>query len=283
MNDMREPSAIRVSRARDLPDIELAFGTAVREPAPQQFHEQYEIGLVTAGAARFSRKGSRDVVAAGQFVLLQPGEPHAVDVPATGACSFSVLYVPVALMADAYRTLCRSRDDAYFPALAVTDRALRGAYGRLLPALERGGTLLGSQSVLGEFLVALIARHAHARSLARQPRLTRRAVDRVRDHLRSRFADEVSLDELAAEAHVSKFHLVRLFRQQVGMTPHAYQLALRLAFAKRLLREGEAPGAVAHRAGFYDHSHFAAYFRRCVGMKPEQYRRGVGRTAAIFS
>ena len=52
---------------------------------------------------------------------------------------------------------------------------------------------------------------------------------RAKELLRSRCAESLSLDEIAKDAGIDKFHLCRAFRDEVGLPPHAYLLHVRLA------------------------------------------------------
>jgi AraC-like DNA-binding protein len=57
------------------------------------------------------------------------------------------------------------------------------------------------------------------------------------------------------------------------MSPHAYQLDLRINAARRLLRHGQALTAIAHELGFADQAHFQRAFKERVAMTPGAYRR----------
>jgi AraC-like DNA-binding protein len=103
------------------------------------------------------------------------------------------------------------------------------------------------------------------------------AFERALIHLGHRYDEPVQLGNLAAVACVSKFHLVRLFTATLGITPHRYQLMLRMARAKAMLREGTLVTQVAHGLGFADHSHLGRSFRTHMGMTPTQYQQSVGR------
>jgi AraC-like DNA-binding protein len=101
------------------------------------------------------------------------------------------------------------------------------------------------------------------------------AVRRASDHLRERWDQPVSLAELAGVAGLSRFELVRRFRQQTGVTPHAFQVNLRVERARALLASGSAPAAVAAACGFADQPHLTRTFKRAVGVTPGRYARAV--------
>lgn len=91
----------------------------------------------------------------------------------------------------------------------------------------------------------------------------------------SHFAREISLDEVAAVAGVSRFHLTRAFAAATGLPVMAYVKARRLSEAARALAKG-APDilTVALEAGYGSHEAFTRAFRDQFGITPEQLRTG---------
>ncbi|MDQ3805070.1 MAG: AraC family transcriptional regulator, partial [Acidobacteriota bacterium] len=119
----------------------------------------------------------------------------------------------------------------------------------------------------------LVARFAERRATPRQFGPERRAVARARDYLAEHYAENVSLDELARVANLSPFHFSRVFSEQCGMPPHAFQIQLRVERAKALLRAGWAIPQVASHTGFADQSHLTRHFKRLAVVTPGQYAR----------
>jgi AraC-like DNA-binding protein len=76
---------------------------------------------------------------------------------------------------------------------------------------------------------------------------------------------------LSAVAGLSSFELVRRFREQLGLTPHAFQTNLRIARARALLRAGEPIARVAAACGFADQPHLTRTFKRAVGVTPGRF------------
>jgi transcriptional regulator GlxA family with amidase domain len=103
------------------------------------------------------------------------------------------------------------------------------------------------------------------------------AVRRVREYLHDNCSDNVSLDELAAIANLSPFHLNRVFRMEIGLPPHAYQTQLRVMRSRALLARGMAIDSVAVEVGFFDQSHLTNRFNRYLGYTPRAYQASVCR------
>jgi len=81
------------------------------------------------------------------------------------------------------------------------------------------------------------------------------------------------MDELAADAGISRFRLTRAFVAAHGLPPHAYLLSVRLNAARQRLAAGEAAADVAASCGFTDQAHLTREFRRRFGTTPGTYRR----------
>jgi AraC-like DNA-binding protein len=108
-----------------------------------------------------------------------------------------------------------------------------------------------------------------------------RAVARARELLRARLEEPPTLDELGREAGANKFVLLRRFKRELGVTPHAYLVALRIDRARELLGRGMPPVEVASTLGFADQSHFTRAFRANVGLTPRAYALRVRATRSI--
>ena len=83
----------------------------------------------------------------------------------------------------------------------------------------------------------------------------------------------ISIHDLSDAAYLSPYHLIRVFKREVGLTPSAYQTQMRIEIAKGLLARGVPVGRVAMRCGFCDQSHLHRTFKRRVGVSPAQYLR----------
>lgn len=99
------------------------------------------------------------------------------------------------------------------------------------------------------------------------------ALLRARRCIASASQRPMKLEELAEEARCSPFHLARLFRRHLGLSPHQYRLHLRLADALvRLEDAGTKLADLAFELGFSSQSHFGDVFRQAVGCTPGQAR-----------
>jgi AraC-like DNA-binding protein len=113
----------------------------------------------------------------------------------------------------------------------------------------------------------------------RRPRSRPSAVAAARDRLDASVEQGVTLLELAQSVHVSPYHLHRLFRAEVGVSPHEYLTRLRIRRARDLLAAGASVGEAASATGFGSPGYFAAVFKRRAGVSPSAYRLGLAGAA----
>jgi AraC family transcriptional regulator len=93
--------------------------------------------------------------------------------------------------------------------------------------------------------------------------------------LETDFANNFSINELAAMAKVSRGHFALSFRQVTGFSPHQYLLRVRLSYARKLIAQGNPVLSLAEIAavsGFFDQSHLDRVFQRFFGTTPSHFR-----------
>ena len=101
----------------------------------------------------------------------------------------------------------------------------------------------------------------------------RRRVSEVVQRLEETLGEPHSLESLAREAGMSRYHFLRVFRTVTGAPPHQYLLHRRLLHAAlRLMKTDEPVSAIAYDAGFNDLSTFNRRFRKIMGASPTQFR-----------
>lgn len=100
-----------------------------------------------------------------------------------------------------------------------------------------------------------------------------RRLQRALDLVEARLADDLSLADMAAEACLSPFHFLRLFRDAVGLSPHRYLTSRRIQAAQAMLAGREASLVqIAFDTGFASQGSFTRTFRRWTGLTPGRYR-----------
>jgi AraC family transcriptional regulator len=93
----------------------------------------------------------------------------------------------------------------------------------------------------------------------------------VIEYIRSYIHGIISLEGIAAAAHLSVFHFSRLFKNTVGVSPYQFVLHLKIEYAKRLIKQKLAVGDIAYSLAFTDSAHFCNAFKKITGQSPLQF------------
>lgn len=253
-----------------------APGPAGRD-APHS-HEEYQFCLSIDIPGEYRYRGDRHPVPAGSLSVIHPGEVHSARDPhdREAPAHYRVLYLePGVLARTATEVAGHGSGPPFFPAPILHDGDLAARFLRLHLASERDTHRLEKDQLMLDVLARLVGRHAGVRGPSWSPGKERRAVKLAKEYLEEGHARNVSLQELAAVVHLSPYHFARVFKEEVGLPPHAYQTQARVRRAKDLLLRGWPVVQVAHEAGFFDQSHFARHFKRLVGVSPGSYARAV--------
>lgn len=92
--------------------------------------------------------------------------------------------------------------------------------------------------------------------------------------MRSRLAEDISLEDLAAEVRLSPYHFLRMFKKNVGVPPRVYLQHLRIERACALLEETDLSiAAIAREVGCSSAPVLARLFLKVRGVRPSEYRR----------
>jgi AraC family transcriptional regulator len=96
----------------------------------------------------------------------------------------------------------------------------------------------------------------------------------VLDYIEANIEGNLTLDELASIACLSRFHFARAFKLAMGQPPHRYVSAKRMERAKALLAKGDRPIVdIALALGFSSQANFSRAFQLIAGQAPGQFRR----------
>ena len=87
-------------------------------------------------------------------------------------------------------------------------------------------------------------------------------------YLNAHLTEGLSIDELAERFYISKYHMMRRFRDETGYTIHGYLTEKRLLLAQQLLEQGVPSGEAALRCGYQEYSTFSRAYKKQFGRAP---------------
>lgn len=97
-------------------------------------------------------------------------------------------------------------------------------------------------------------------------------VEQVADYIERHIREGITVEELARQVHMSKYHFLRKFKEQTGVTVHHFVLNKRLIRAGEELQRGKSLTEAWQNSGFTDYSSFLRNFKKAFGVSPGKYR-----------
>ncbi|MFJ7625182.1 helix-turn-helix domain-containing protein [Streptomyces sp. NPDC097595] len=246
----------------------VALRQELVRPYRPHWHDFHEMALVTSGSGIHHVDGRTLPLTRGDVLVVSPSSLHAVA-PAPGHrlelidVTFDAQTMPrdvekmLSTLTSGDPVVGQVPDPALFEALADETTGsrphrqimARALVSQVVVSLARDRTVPGGQRPVPPWLTQVL------------------------DHIERRHAEPLSVDELAAVAHLSPPYLRERFRAETGRTLTGHIQQVRLRTARVLLATTDLDISRIRRAsGFGDPSHFARAFRAATGSSPTDYR-----------
>jgi AraC-like DNA-binding protein len=226
-------------------------------------HAALSIGAVDAGHSLLQVSGRPDQrLLAGDIVVIPAHCVHACNPAPEASWSYQMLYLDTGWIHDlqgAHSPATRPhhfRDPEYYRCFCRLNALL---FADVPPVQKEEALIDFAGRILLDEIPATSVRPAWVGMLI--------------EKLDAECAQNPSIAELAACAGISAYHLIRIFKQHTGLSPHAFQLDCRIRLARQRLRHDVALAELALELGFSDQSHFQRAFRQRVSVTPGEYQR----------
>jgi AraC-like DNA-binding protein len=168
------------------------------------------------------------------------------------------------------------RKNHYFGCPVINDHHLALQLDHLFQLLDNNQTeLLELQTLFTRTVANLLNRYGTEQRSYGTPVSTPSPVEKACEYIFDHAQENISLDDIAAAAHLSRYHFLRLFSDAMDISPYSFLLQRRLQLAKNEIRRGVSLVDAALSSGFSDQSHMNRRFKSAFGITPRQYQKAV--------
>lgn len=235
-------------------------------------HGGFVISVVDAGVMHFSHRGSTHNALPGELSIVGPDELHTGSKGKGDGWRYRALYPSSERLSDLNYALFGRHNSPHFRRSIVRDAHLSQQMMNVLHKLDHGAEALDIETHWELLLVNLLLQETQSPSaLSLAP--ARSNIERVREQLAQGYQQKLSLADMAEQAGISKFHLIKEFKRCYQLTPHQFQIQQRLHHARAQLKSGIGAVEVALNCGFHDQSHFTKAFVSAMGITPSAYQQ----------
>lgn len=257
---------------RHLAGLSLLRADFTTHEYPPHTHDALVVAVTEQGGSIVKSRGEVTEAHASTLFVFNPAEPHAGWMGWSERWRYRSLYLTRAALDQVAHEL-GIEAVPYFTRNMFGDPDLIDGFLAMHRAIEEGRDVFREREILVGTFGRLFQRHGSGGGRIEPGPRDRALLDKATERMRTDYANDLRLEELAARVGLTTFQLIGLFRRTVGLTPHAYLTQVRLGMACRHLRHSQAIADVATDVGFYDQSALTRHFKRCYGITPLQFAR----------
>jgi AraC-like DNA-binding protein len=251
--------------------IEAYRFQGVMQKFPNHFHDYYVIGFIEAGTRYLQCKNQEYIINPGDITIFNPRDVHSCEQIDGKTLDYRCINIQPEIMKKTVLDITGrefypnfSEPVIYHSELAICLQELH----RMI--CEEETNFIKEELYL--FLISQLIQECESNltTLLSEPVSE---FKKVCDYLEENYAKAIRLEDLSALMNMSKYHFLRSFTRQQGISPYSYLETIRISNAKKLLEQGVPPAETAIRTGFNDQSHFSNFFKKLIGLTPGQYLR----------
>lgn len=240
---------------------------------PRHFHEHYSIQIIHEGInIGFTERNEYRVEKHG-LLIINPGDIHGGTTPKENALHYTTFRIdPSVIDAIMRQNQVLKSGTVFFDTSPIYSRRLCLLVLNTLESIQRQDhdtTEENFTALIMQLLNEYSNQNEGMDGSEKHP-----AILRAQAYIHENYDQSFTLHDLAKEAFISPYHLIRQFKKIRGVTPFQYLRNLRVEKAKKLMRQYSISEA-ASSVGFCDHSHFLKSFKQIEGLAPSTYRSSV--------
>lgn len=259
------------------------YQDAVLEPVVLHQHDFYEVYFFLNGQVEYRVEGRAYRMEPGDLLLINPMEFHQPIVESSEKpYERMVLWInrryleDLSFNGDSLAMCFNSTQPDHSNLLRLSPVQRENVSGRLETLVRETqnnayGAVQYAAGVLLQFLVELNRAALSADKFILEDGQASPVVEGALAYIGEHYCEQLSLEKLAEQFYVSKYHLAHAFQQAVGTSVYHYIILRRLVAAKQMLGSGIAPGIVSSRCGFGDYANFYRAFKAEYGVSPQSY------------
>lgn len=244
----------------------------IMQKFPNHFHDYYVIGFIEQGKRNLICNQREYTLSSGDVIIFNPQDPHACEAVDGRTLDYRCINIQPEVMREYVQEITGSGVQPQFTQPVLYQSELALSLHELHLMILEGQSDFQKEELFMFLLEQLLREYTDTEPPCPSRELTAE-IKIICEYIESHYASSITLNQLSELAGISKYHLLRLFTRQKGISPYCYLETIRINHAKKLLEQGVLPIEVASQTGFSDQSHFTNFFKRLIGLTPKQYMR----------
>ncbi|MCE0496007.1 AraC family transcriptional regulator [Vibrio salinus] len=271
---MKQANHFQFTNRLQLNNVAMLSATMSDFSYSKHAHEEYSIGLTLQGRQDFFCHDSFHKSSPGCVMFFNPEDIHDGHSGIEQELEYVMLYIHPDEVGPIFQTLgYKGNGPLRLKDRVFNDPVLRYRIESMTQSLKSGNRSQIEYENELYLLAQAIVSHDGSLHLPTSGLKVDSLLIKAKDFIIANLSNDISIDQIASAANISKFHFIRKFRAQFGITPHQYVLNCRINQARKMLQIGDSATQAAVESGFADVSHLNRNFKKVFGMTPKQFQR----------
>jgi AraC-like DNA-binding protein len=267
----------KILKVKKLPFLELRYLSHVTSCDKAHKHNELTITAIKSGCINILFDDKEDSLKQGRLSVVDPGIVHSASLSGIDSSGCYVMYLDKEWCVRIQRSLYENLNSyLHLHVTLVQDEKLYNGFIKMCDELfVKDMPLLEKEEKTLEFISDIFLNYCDAACQNKIYKRTSKYIKTVEKYIDENFLEDIMLEDIALHVNISIVHLLRLFKEELSMSVHAYILNKKVHFAKELLSQNIPIAEAAQMSGFFDQSHLNRSFKRVFQLTPKEYQKNI--------
>lgn len=241
------------------------------------YHEFCKVVMLVSGQGNYTVEDQHYTLQAGDILLIGNHQVHRPEFARGTEYERIILYISPEFLQKQSTEECRLEelfDGAHGHVLRLEERKYKRLFERARELEEElTEASYGSSVMAGSMLLQLLVKLGRNRAQGRlqpaeRPVVSDERIGQMLHYLDDHLTEDITIEALAEQFFISKYHMMRLFKRETGQSVYEYLTERRLFFARELIRQGVSATESCFQTGFGSYSSFTRAYGKRFGTTP---------------
>ena len=253
-------------------DIEALNFYNIKQSFKKHFHDYYVIGYVKKCKRELICNDLKYNLKGGELILINPNDYHQCNSIENEIFEYGAIHITKEKIKKLASEIFNINEEVKFKQTVIKDFYLKKEFYNMIKLIFKND--FKKEELFYLVIKELLQNYGDLKKydFKENENIYLLETEKVLSYIHKNYNDNLSLDELAKVAGISKYYFIRLFTKYIGITPYQYLEIYRINKAKRMLQKGIPIIDAAISNGFSDQSHFTNLLKKTIGITPKQYR-----------
>ncbi len=264
----------RFFQDKQMPYIESRYDKLAANCYCSHYHDDISISASEEGSTKFTCKDKEYILDIGSLFLINPVEVHFCNPKEKRNKNYHMMLLDPKWCYEIQKDIFEEdiKDFVPFEKTILKSQELYEEFILLNKLLYTNSFYIEKEEKLINFLMKIFATECSIKEVNYDNKEDDKIFEKVKKILDKNINENITLREIEKEVKVNQYKIIRIFKEKIHLTPHAYLMNAKINKAKELMKKGVDIDDVYFLLGFFDQSHFIRNFRKIVATTPKQYQ-----------